>query len=490
VGWSGGRFVADFWTGENLWAIESSFAAAVDGFMKSVHRIRRGLRLPIAGSPLQQITSVATVRSVALLGDDYIGMKPTMRVRQGDRVLLGQPLFEDKMTAGVTVTSPATGTVGAIHRGEKRKFESLVIDIDAATDEQKIFNSYRDVNLKRLSSEEVRSQLLASGLWTALRKRPFSRIPAFDSRARSIFVTAMDTNPLSADPAVVLATRPAEFVSGLEVLSTLSDGPLRVCQATGVELPGEGHSPAEFHAFDGPHPAGLVGTHIHLLSPVDGESERAVWHIGYQDVIAIGHLFLTGKILGDRVVAIAGPVVEHPRLVRTRLGASLTEISREEVPVDAGPVRVISGSVLSGRRSAPPVDFLGRYHNQITFLAEGGERELLGWLRPGLDKFSIRRVFASSLDRMRGRSFPMNTSAGGSPRAMVPIGMYEDVMPLDFVATPLLKALITGDTEYAQKLGVLELDEEDLALCTFVCPGKYEYGPLLRQSLTRIEAEG
>jgi len=185
--------------------------------------------------------------------------------------------------------------------------------------------------------------------------------------------------------------------------------------------------------------------------------------------------------------------VIEPRLVRTRVGASLTELTAEQFKVsDQQPVRILSGSVLSGRQSVEPVDYLGRYHNQITILAEGGQRDFLGWMRPGNDKFSIRRVFTSAL-AMRSdeeKRFDFNTSTEGSPRAIIPIGMYEDVMPLDIVATPLLKSLITDDTEYAQQLGVLELDEEDLALCTYVCPGKHDFGPMLRKNLTTIEHEG
>ncbi len=456
--------------------------------MTSITRIRRGLQLPIEGEPVQEIGPGLPVSQVALLGDDYIGLKPTLLVRLGDHVVLGQPLFEDKTNRGVLFTSPATGTVAAINRGEKRKFESLIIDVDAASSEQKRFESYCDENVQRLDSREVRSQLIASGLWTALRTRPYSKIPAVDAVPSSIFVTAIDTNPLSADPSIVLESRQAEFIAGLEILSTLSEGPLKICHAKGVRLPGEGQLPADFCAFEGPHPAGLVGTHIHFISPV--HAEKTVWHIGYQDVIAIGHLFRTGELFTERVIAIAGPVVDHPRLISTQLGASLTQLTRDEVSANGHRVRVVSGSLLSGRKAVPPVEFLGRYHNQISIVAEGGERELLGWLKPGFDKFSIRRVFASSWKCIRNKRFSLNTSTGGRPRAIVPIGMYEEVMPLDIVATPLLKALIIGDNEYAQTLGVLELDEEDLALCTFVCPGKHEYGPLLRKSLTRIETEG
>jgi Na+-transporting NADH:ubiquinone oxidoreductase subunit A len=455
--------------------------------MTSLSRITKGMDLPIQGAPEQSISAGPPVKHVALVADDYIEMKPTMVVGEGDRVRLGQVVFTDKKTPGVQYTAPAAGTVTAINRGAKRKFESLVIEIDG--DLQQSFTAYPDYNLAQLDRRTVCEQLIASGLWTALRTRPYSRVPMLDTVPHALFVTAIDTNPLAADPAVVLASRQAEFIAGLEVLSTLTEDKLYVCRRAGAEIPGEGKTPAEFHAFEGPHPAGLPGTHIHLLEPV-GQS-RSVWYIGYQDVVAVGHLFHTGQLLTERIVSLAGPVVSQPRLVRTRLGASLAELTEGQFERPLGKeVRMISGSVLAGRRSRVPVDFLGRYHNQVSILAEGGARDFLGWVKPGGNKFSVRRAFSSAWGGGTSQRFAFDTSTEGSPRAMVPIGMYEQMMPMDIIATPLLKALITGDTEYAQQLGVLELDEEDLALCTFVCPGKYEYGPLLRKSLTRIEHEG
>ncbi len=455
--------------------------------MTSLSRITKGMDLPIQGAPEQSISAGPPVKHVALVADDYIEMKPTMVVGEGDRVRLGQVVFTDKKTPGVQYTAPAAGTVTAINRGAKRKFESLVIEIDG--DLQQSFTAYPDYNLAQLDRRTVCEQLIASGLWTALRTRPYSRVPALDAVPHAVFVTAIDTNPLAADPAVVLAARQAEFIAGLEVLSTLTEEKLYVCRQAGAEIPGEGKTPAEFHAFEGPHPAGLPGTHIHLLEPV-GQS-RSVWYIGYQDVVAVGHLFHTGQLLTERIVSLAGPVVSQPRLVRTRLGASLAELTEGQFERPLGKeVRMISGSVLAGRRSRVPVDFLGRSHNQVSILAEGGARDFLGWVKPGGNKFSVRRVFSSAWGGGPSQRFALDTSTEGSPRAMIPIGMYEQMIPMDIIATPLLKALITGDTEYAQQLGVLELDEEDLALCTFVCPGKYEYGPLLRKSLTRIEHEG
>ncbi len=457
--------------------------------MTSVIRIDRGLDLPIAGAPEQSISDAPPVRHVALLGDDYIGMKPTMHVVDGDRVKKGQTVFVDKKTPGVQYTAPAAGIVKAVNRGAKRKFESLVIEVEG--DDQVTFQTFPDHNLAKLDRREVCEQLVASGLWTSLRTRPYSKVPALDMVPDALFVTAIDTNPLAADPEVVLEQHQGDFIAGLEVLSTLTDGHVQVCRKAGSTIPGEGKTPAVFHAFDGPHPAGLVGTHIHFLRPVS--RGKAVWYIGYQDVVAVGHLFLTGEIWTDRVVSLAGPVVSKPRLLRTRIGASLGELTADQYAVsDNQQVRVVSGSVLSGRKSVAPVDYLGRYHNQVSVLAEGGHRDFLGWAMPGADKFSIRRVFSSAwINNSDGpQQFDFNTSTEGSPRAIIPIGMYEQVMPLDIVATPLLKALVTDDIEYAEQLGALELDEEDLSLCTYVCPGKHDYGPMLRKNLTTIEAEG
>ena len=284
---------------------------------------------------------------------------------------------------------------------------------------------------------------------------------------------------------MVLREEEAAFTHGLQILSHLTDGAVFICKRPGTVLPGTELSFVTVEEFDGPHPAGLPGTHIHFLDPVS--LNKTVWTIGYQDVIAIGRLFVTGQIPIERIISLAGPAVRNPRLLRTRIGACTDELTAGGVIGDD--LRVISGSVLSGRTATGPAAFLGRNHLQVSVLSEGRDREFLGWQKPGFDKFSIKRVFASAFT-WNGRLFPFTTNKNGSRRAMVPIGMYEKVMPLDVIPTFLLRALIVGDTEQAQLLGCLELDEEDLALCTFACPGKSEYGPLLRSTLARIEEEG
>lgn len=442
-------------------------------------KIRRGLDLPINGKPNQSIEDGPQIRQVALIGFDYHGMKPTMAVKVGDKVKLGQELFSDKKIEGVIYTSPASGTVSAINRGDQRVFHSIVIDVEG--DEAVEFSKYAAGDLAGLNAEQVQQNLVQSGLWTAFRTRPYSKAPALDSKPSSIFVQAMDTNPLAADPAVIIAAKKDAFVNGLTVLARLAK--VYVCHASGVDLP-KGQGDIAYESFAGAHPAGNPGTHIHFLDPVS--AHKTVWTVGYQDVIAIGELFTSGKLNVERVVALAGPQVERPRLVRTRIGADLTALTQGQTK--AGDNRVISGSVFGGRRAFGNVNFLGRFHTQVSVLLEGRDRELLHYLRAGTNKFSVLGIYLSKL--LPSKTFDFTTSTNGSERAMVPVGSYEKVMPLDILPTQLLRSLIVGDTEMAQKLGCLELDEEDLALCTFVCPGKYEYGPILRNNLNRIESEG
>ncbi|ALZ97800.1 Na(+)-translocating NADH-quinone reductase subunit A [Leclercia adecarboxylata] len=445
-------------------------------------RIRKGLDLPISGIPLQQILPSATPRHVAIMGDDYIGMRPTMLVQEGDSVTKGQALFEDKKNPGVLFTAPASGTVVAIHRGERRVLQSVVIRLEG--DRQREFTRYDVADLPSLTRQAVQAQLLESGLWTALRTRPFSKTPVPGTVPAAIFVTAMDTNPLSADPQPLILAQRQAFDAGLTLLTHLTDGKVHVCQANGGKLGGHPQGKVTFNTFAGPHPAGLPGTHIHFLEAVS--LTKQVWHLNYQDVIAIGKLFTTGELYTDRVIALGGPQMRNPRLVRTCLGADINDLLVDETL--EGENRHISGSVLSGRHAVGAHAYLGRFHLQISVVKEGREKELFGWVMPGKEKFSVTRTTLGHF--LRNKLFNFSTDTHGGERAMVPIGNYERVMPLDILPTLLLRDLLAGDTDSAQALGCLELDEEDLALCTYVCPGKYEYGPVLREVLTRIEQEG
>lgn len=447
-------------------------------------KIKRGLDLPISGSPRQEIGDSSSPRSVAVLGRDYVGMKPTMEVQVGDRIKLGQLLFTDKKTPGVRYTAPGAGTVAAINRGERRMLQSVVIDLEG--DEEVSFRRFSDAELASVPVQEIVAALVESGAWTALRTRPYSKVPDPSRRPRSLFINAMDTNPLSVDPAVVLTEAIDDFNRGVRALARLPEHKLFLCKHPG---PLPGLEPQAYPAnvvieeFAGPHPAGLVGTHMHFLDPVG--LRRQSWSLNYQDVIAIGRQLASGSLSVERVIALAGPQVEEPRLIRTRLGANLQEMALGELR--AGESRVISGSVLSGRTACGAEAYLGRYHLQVSALREGRERKLFGYLSAGVSRHSVMGIYLSGLFRRKQIAF--TTTTHGSERAMVPVGNYEKMMPLDILPTQLLRSLVVGDIEMAQNLGALELDEEDLALCSYVCAGKYDFGPILRNNLTTIEKE-
>jgi Na+-transporting NADH:ubiquinone oxidoreductase subunit A len=445
--------------------------------MDSMIEIKTGLDLPIKGSPKQEIGEGNAIKRVAVIGSDYPGMKPTMLVKEGDQVKLGQPLFADKKNDGVQFTAPGSGKVIEINRGERRVFQSVVIELDGKDTAVK-FKSHGD--LAALTRDAVVEELVESGLWTAIRRRPYEKVPAINAVPHSIFVNAMDTNPLAGDQALAIARQPEAFVDGISVISKLTEGTVFVCRDPQAAFDA---GSAQVETFSGKHPAGLVGTHIHHLDPV-GEGKE-VWHVSAQDVIAIGRLFKEGVLSTERVVSLAGPSVKSPRLLVTRVGASLDELTAGEL-VD-GSHRVVSGSILGGRTASGVFGYLGRYHQQVSVLEEGTHRVPFGWLSPGTNKHSVMGIYLSKL--MPGKLLDYTTNTNGSPRAMVPVGAYEKVMPLDILPTQLLRSLIVGDTDMAVKLGALELAEEDLALCTYVCPGKYEYGPILRDNLTTIELE-
>ncbi len=453
------------------------------GLITMQFTIKEGLDLPITGQPEQKIGEGNKISSVAVIGAEYVGLKPKMMVTEGDKVKLGQVLFTDKQNPGVNFTAPGAGVVKAINRGAKRALQSVVIELKGA--EQESFASYKADELASLSAEKVKENLLSSGLWTSILARPYGKIPAADSAPSSIFVTAIDTRPLAADPAVVIKGRSKDFSNGLTVLSRLTEGKVYLCKATGADVPNS--DAVDLAEFSGPHPAGLPSTHIHHIDPVN--AEKFVWHVDYQTVIAIGALFTTGKINVERVVSLAGPVIKKPRLVKTRVGASLDDLVAGETEDDVE-CRVISGSVLYGHHAVDALAYLGCYNAQVSVLKEGREREFFGWIVPGKNKYSAMNVYTSSRDRKSDRLFPLTTDKNGSNRAIVPVGVFESVMPMDILATPLLKALVVGDTDEAQALGCLELSEEDVSLFTFVDPGKHDFAPVLRANLTKIEKEG
>ncbi len=448
-------------------------------------RIKKGLDIPIYGTPAEDIVDSKKSRSVAVLGNDYVGMKPTMLVEEGDSVTLGQPLFEDKKNPGVLITSPAGGKIEAINRGDRRALQSIVIEVETEEKAEQ-FNSFSNEDLVSASSDSVRQQLISSGMWTAFRTRPYSKIPSVDSSPSNVFISVLDTEPLSPDPEKIVNPRIDDFNFGILVLKQLVDCPihLSVSEISTLEITEDDQ--VKKHRFSGPHPAGLVGTHMHFISPASLSNVN--WTIGYQDLIAIGSLFKTGCVSTERVIALSGPQVNEPRYIKTRLGACTDELTAGELTQREN--RIISGSVISGREAIGSYAYLGRYHNQVSVIAEPNsrDREFMNWLTPGPRKFSKIPLFLSSI--FPKKIFKFKALMNGSDRPIVPIGVYEEVLPLNMLPAMLLRNVVLMDTEKIQDLGGLELDEEDLSLCSYVCPGKYDFGSLLRAGLNKIEVEG
>jgi len=441
-------------------------------------RLRRGLDFPLAGAVAsEEIEEAPAVRRVALFGEDAPGVRPELRVQPGDRVRLGETLFVDRQRPEIRFTSPGAGVVREVARGARRRLEAVVIDLEG--EEAESFDPVGEDEIAGLARERVEALLLASGLWTAFRTRPFSRIPDPGSEPRAIFVTAIESEPLAPRAERIVAERAGDFSLGVAALTRLTGGRIHVCARPDAGLVLPELPRVALAEFDGPHPAGLPGTHIHCLDPVG--PERSAWHIGYADVLAIGRLLISGRPCVERVVALAGPAIARPRLVRTRVGASTEDLVRGDCR--EATCRVVSGSVLAGRDAVGAGAYLGRLHTQVCALVEAQTNEPRPWLLPGW-KGQARGILG------RARGLPLTTALGGRAGAFFPLERLERVMPGGFLVGALLRALVVGDEEAALALGCLELAEEDLALASFLCPAKLDYGALLRAALDGIQKRG
>ncbi|MDH5330071.1 MAG: NADH:ubiquinone reductase (Na(+)-transporting) subunit A [Aquincola sp.] len=436
-------------------------------------RLRRGLDLNLAGAPGLDIGAAPAVGTVALPGIDLAGLRPALRVAVGDRVTLGQVLAHDRHDPDLVFTSPGTGTVTAIHYGDRRALLALVI---ALTDETTGLELADPLDPASVAAADVRRRLLAAGLWPAFRTRPFSRIPGSTEQADAIFVTGLDTAPLAGDPRVAIDRDPAAFRTGITALTRLTAGPVYVCRAPGDPLPLPDAPRIVDAVFSGPHPAGLPGTHIHHLHPVGSRpgTGRAVWYLAGQDVIAIGRLLASGRLDQRRIIALSG-AVDRPRLIETRVGACVADLTG----TPAAGLRVLAGDPLTGRDITAETGWLGRLEWQVTLLREAPPAPAFGWVRAALGALAPGIGLPPATTRVHGR-----------PTGMLPVDTFERVLPLDLLPSPLLRALLLRDTDTAVELGCLELAAEDLALCSYVCPARHDYGAALRATLDDYRQNG
>jgi len=447
----------------------------------SAIRIKRGLDIPIAGGLTETaIENGPTATRIAVLAQEAVGIKPKMLVRSGDQVQIGTPLFYDKRDPEVLFTSPACGKVAEVNRGERRRLLSVSVDCQADSSQVEL-----EIPGESDSQQLWRSKLAKTGWWPALRQRPFDSVARLGDEPQALLVTAMDTRPLAPSPLTVLAGRESAFQTGIKALKNLVDCPVWLCHKAGEDWSALTADDIQVQTFSGPHPAGNAGVHIHSLSPVGGD--RKAWHVGYQEVADLGDFLATGKLATQKVIALVGPAAHNPRLLRVAKGADLAQITKDES--NAEETRMISGCVLSGLHSegSSPQAYLGARSNQVTLLDSQTHKKFVDWPNPLAGTHTVSNAVFSKFFR---RKFAMNVDSNGSPRAIVPIGAWEPLMPMDILPTQLIKALASNDLMGSEKLGVLEVVEEDLALCEYADHSKTEISTLVRNMLTRIEKEG
>ena len=448
----------------------------------SVVRIKRGMDIPVHGAVSNlEITEAPEASLAALLPGEAVGIKTKLLVREGDPVQVGTPLFLDRRDDEVAFTSPASGKVKVIHRGSRRAVLAVVVERNGNDSQADSVSAPPSGN----DPAATRKALCGSGLWPALRQRPFGRIAHSGGSPAALFLTGTDSRPLAVSPRVFLDGREEDFQAGARALSSLLDGPTWLCIHPDDDWSGCVPEVVQVREFSGPHPAGLPGTHMHQLGPAG--ANQVLWNASAVDVADIGAYLLSGKIPVRRAVAVTGPAASNPGLVKTWLGADLGSII--ESRTSEGAVRTVSGSLLDGRAANPgtPAGFLGRWNQQVSLVSEETRREMLAWMSPIGGRHTLTHTL---LDKFFRRRFRYDTDLNGSHRAIIPIGSWEEVNPLDILPTALVKSLSAGDLEEAEKLGALELVEEDVALWEYVCPAKSPVTTWLRRTLDQIEKEG
>ncbi len=438
--------------------------------------LRKGLDINLEGEAAKELMSAAQATQYAISPLDFESVAPKLLVKVGDKVEAGSPLFYNKENSRIIFSSPVSGTVSAINRGEKRKILNIVVDADATQS----YKEFAVVDPKKASREEVIELLLQSGLWAMLIQRPYGIIADPATTPKSIFVSTFDSSPLAPDFNFALSADMKSIQKGIEVLQSLTSGSVNL----GLKAQAEGEfkslKGAELNTFAGKHPAGNVGVQIHNIDPVN--KGEIVWTINIQDLAIVGRLFTTGKVDMTKVVAVAGSEVEKPKYCKVIAGAPIASIVKGNVKAQAAgdSVRYIAGSVLTGVKSSAE-GFLSFYANAVTLIPEGDKYELLGWAMPRFGKFSVSRAYFSWL--FPSKKYRLDTNLNGGERAFVVTGLYEKYLPMDIYPMHLLKAIIAGDIDGMENLGIYEVVEEDFALCEYVDPSKTEMQELIRKGI-------
>jgi Na+-transporting NADH:ubiquinone oxidoreductase subunit A len=439
--------------------------------MSRTIRLKKGLDIPLKGAAEKSLAGEINSYRFGVKPIDFPGLIPKLEVKPGDQVKAGSALFHDKLHPEIKFTSPVSGTVLSVERGERRKMLEITVDKNGID-----FIDFGKADPSALTREKIIDRLLASGLWPAVRQRPYHIIAKPGNIPKSVFISGFDTAPLAPDYDFIIKNSQAIlFSTGLKAVSKLTGGKINLVlnneKSVLNNTPG-----VEISYFSGPHPAGNVGVHIHHLDPVN--KGEVVWYINLQDVISIGRLFTEGIYKPERIVALTGSEVAHPQYYTMLSGGSLTPMLSGNIK--SGNVRCISGNVLTGTKVASD-GYLGYYDSQVTVIPEGDYYEFFGWAAPGAKKYSFHKTFLSSL--LNRRDYTLDTNLHGGERAFVMTGQYEKVVPMDIYPMQLCKAILAGDIDLMENLGIYEVAEEDFALCEFICPSKIEIQSIIRNGL-------
>ncbi|SHE98982.1 Na+-transporting NADH:ubiquinone oxidoreductase subunit A [Mariniphaga anaerophila] len=446
--------------------------------MSEVIKLRKGLDIKLKGGAETVLETLPVPSTIALKPTDFPGLTPKLSVKPGYEVKAGDALFYDKYHPEVVFTAPLGGKVASVNRGERRRILEVVIE----TDTNAGFAEFKKAKPGTLSADEVKEQLLKSGLWPFLKRRPYGTLASPQEKPKAIFVSTFDTAPLAPDYNFIMEGQLGSFQTGIDALAKLTEG--KVFLGVSEKSVFTNIKNAEIKQFSGPHPAGNVGVQISHVSPIN--KGEVVWTVNPQDVLFIGRLFETGKVDFTKIFTLAGSEVEKPKYLQTVLGAPVSSITDGRLKKADHNQRIISGNVLTGKKE-DPMNYIGFYDSLVTVIPEGDEYELFGWAAPGVDKFSASKTFLSKL--FPKKEYELNANMHGGERAFVLSGQYEKVVPMDILPVFLLKACLIHDIDKMEQLGIYEVIEEDLALCEYVCTSKIKVQDILRAGINTMIKE-
>lgn len=429
--------------------------------------MKGGLDVPLHGSVKNNNLDTIYTKFSAVLADDYFGLKPKILVREGDHVLKGAPLLEDKTNPGFTVNSPVNGVIHEINRGEKRALVSIVI------------NKTNDDSVAFDQSNNKLENLRNASLWDSFRERPFNRVPNINTRPDFLFINACKADGLEASPNQILEVEAENFLAGIKFLVDALGCEINLCSYSNIYI---GELDVNQYVVEGKYPAGNSSIHIQNIKPLTKNTKT--WTINWQDVVRIGNSVKSGNFCFDKYVSICGPACEEPKIVKTNLGANMEELTAGTLSTN---LRRVSGSLLYGRSGDSYSDYLTRYSNQISLVSDERKATFFNWLQPGLENHSNSNVFLSSF--LKPEKFNFDTNINGGYRAIVPIGVFDEVNPYEIDSTLFLKSLAIGDLVALRELGIFDLSEEDMSIFSYVCPSKYDYVALFNDCMEMIWKE-